>query len=49
MKQEEYEKTAELVLGELDEALHLVAPDSVERLLEAVDAADQVFLSAWAA
>ena len=43
MKQEEYEKTAELVLGELDEALHLVAPDSVERLLEAVDAADQVF------
>ena len=40
---ETYYRTAELILSELDTALHAIDPESVEKLIAAVEAADQVF------
>ena len=49
MKQEEYEKTAELVLGELDEALHLVRRTVWSGSWKPWTRQIRCFLSAWAA
>lgn len=43
MTRSTYPQTAEEILSELDTALHAINPESVERLIEAVMSAEQVF------